>query len=1858
MFKNWAAGTYDSLIYTLVQTWAAQGFTTQYWRPGWEMDLSAQPWYVTSNPQTEADYIAAFQHIYTVLHAAATQYGVTMQVVWNPSIANATGVQINTYYPGNAYVDVIGADIYDNQYPYGLYDFSTNTWDSSFAQWSANPVNLFHYWNYPADNGYVLDASNGTSVSLLNLLAFAQADGKPFAIAEAGAGGGTTSNDELDDPWFVQWLAQTLAATTEPIDFVNIWDSGSNTYSAPGSGKPLEEAAWAQYFGSGVSTLSGTVVISASGAGAVGDGGVTVSLLNGGVTQSTTVTATGGTFSFTGLIYGSYQLSYTAPKGSVLELGSLATPSTGLTGAIGLLAGQTLNVGTEALLTNPATIKGTVVNSAQGGVAVSGMTINLVNSSGTPIATTTTNSSGAFAFTDLAAGTYEVQYVPPSIGLALSSSGIANPFTGLTGAINLAAGQVDTLATEALVTATATISGTVLYTTSSATGAARAGVSVQLLNSTLQVVATQTTSSSGVFQFTGLTAGSYSVKFIAPSGTLLQAGGPANTGSGVTAVQTVTAGQVDALPAETLVPTGAEIGGQILVSVSGSGTAAVSNATVTLLNSSGSTVATTLTNSSGNFLFTALAAGSYMVAYPAASGQSFELGSEANQATGVSPVVTLATNQVVTLPVEQLLTSPASIMVSAIFKGTAYWPEIGQTVSLYNSSGGLVASSITDTSGDVTFSGVAAGSYQLGYTAPAGVTIVSGPNSLNPTTGLTSVFSVAAGANIIEGSEYVQATTAAKISGTVLYQNAAGTTVDLVNATVTLLDGSGDTLASLLTSAWGGFQFYGLAAGNYQLLYVSPSGEAPGPGGPANTATGLTGLITVGAGASVVEATETFIAAVATLGGSVTYGGTGDAGVAVALLSSSGSQLANTTTNSTGFYQFSGIVAGAYEIKFTAPANTLFGTGPANSNTGITAPVTLTAGQTTTLAAENLLPAPATISGTVVSSATGAGGVGLAGVSIALLNASGSTVATASTNSSGAFQFSGLAIGVYTVQYSAPSGTVLELGSTATASTGLSAPVTLGAGQTVNLPTEQLLTNPATITASATFKGTGYWPEVGQTISLYNSSGGLIATAVSDNSGNVSFSGLAAGSYQLGYTAPSGMTISSGPNGLNTTTGLTNLFSVGAGGNVAIGSEYVIATPAATLIGSLLYQNGQGVTTAEANATVTLLNSSGAALASILTNPWGGFQFYGLSTLNYEIAFTAPANTLFGTGPANSSTGITAPVTVTGGQATTLATETLLPAPLATLTGTVVSSASGTGGTAASGVSIALLNASGNTIATALTDSTGAFQFTGLAAGTYNVAYTAPSGTVLELGSTANANTGLSAPVTLAASQNIALPAEQLLTTPATINASADFKAAGVWPEIGQTISLYNSSGGLIATALTNSAGGVTFSGLAAGSYQLGYNAPFGMAINSGPNGLNTATGLTNLFNLAAGATVTQTTEYVSATTPATLIGSILYQNASGVTSNLANATVTLLNSSGGVLTSIVTNPWGGFQLFGLFAGTYEVSYTLPSGDSFASGPANSSTGVTSPITLVAGQTVNLAAETLQAAGILAQVNPVAQVAVAQTSPTNASSISGTVVDSAAGQTGVAISLLNASGTAIAQTTTNTAGAFSFAGLSAGTYQLDTTAVSSQPGASWTDLSQPIALGANQAATVSANQFAVASSNSFVLNGAGQKLVGGNGNFVVTGTASGSSLILGAGDQTVSLTGGADTIVVGAGGSTISALGGGNMISAGAGMNFITADGSSGNVFYVNGAGQGTTTINGFNTVGDVLDLSAALSGVAIAADMSNLGTYVTASVTAGNTTLWIDPTGGSATPAAFVVLNGISASLPQLIAAHDISLM
>jgi hypothetical protein len=288
----------------------------------------------------------------------------------------------------------------------------------------------------------------------------------------------------------------------------------------------------------------------------------------------------------------------------------------------------------------------------------------------------------------------------------------------------------------------------------------------------------------------------------------------------------------------------------------------------------------------------------------------------------------------------------------------------------------------------------------------------------------------------------------------------------------------------------------------------------------------------------------------------------------------------------------------------------------------------------------------------------------------------------------------------------------------------------------------------------------------------------------------------------------------------------------------------------------------------------------------------------------------------------------------------------------------------------------------------------------------------------------------------------------------------------------------------------------------------------------------------------------------------------------------------------------------------------------------------------------------------------------------------------------------VTVSLLNAAGTVIATTTTNTSGGFSFSQLAAGTYQLKYTPPPGQtfiPGApenTTTGLTAQFTLTAGQALYAPAGWLI----STLTFNGVGTTLVAPAGGFAVTGNATKGKLTLGNGNQYVTLTGaggntitagtgndtivlagtgntvtvgagdsyigagsGNDTVYAAGGGVTIAAYGAGNVLDGG-GLSFITVDGSANNKFVLNSAGQGLTTITGFNTAANnILDLQRTLAGTDIKADLSNLASLITATTTGSNTTLYVNPTGSGAT--AFAVLDGVKITVAQLQAAHEFSL-
>src|SRR5579872_5016297 len=124
-FLNITSGKYDAAYKGIVDAWARNGYHTVYFRLGYEMDGSYMPWFMGNDAKTEADWVAAFQHISLLMKQEGQADGINVKIVWNPSDTNWTSVNVASLYPGDRYVDVIGTDVYSPQYPIGLTNWAS-----------------------------------------------------------------------------------------------------------------------------------------------------------------------------------------------------------------------------------------------------------------------------------------------------------------------------------------------------------------------------------------------------------------------------------------------------------------------------------------------------------------------------------------------------------------------------------------------------------------------------------------------------------------------------------------------------------------------------------------------------------------------------------------------------------------------------------------------------------------------------------------------------------------------------------------------------------------------------------------------------------------------------------------------------------------------------------------------------------------------------------------------------------------------------------------------------------------------------------------------------------------------------------------------------------------------------------------------------------------------------------------------------------------------------------------------------------------------------------------------------------------------------------------------------------------------------------------------------------------------------------------------------------------------------------------------------------------------------------------------------------------------------------------------------
>ncbi len=394
-------------------------------------------------------------------------------------------------------------------------------------------------------------------------------------------------------------------------------------------------------------------------------------------------------------------------------------------------------------------------------VGIEGITVNLKDADGNVIDTTTTDADGNYLFDGLAAGDYSVAVVPAN-GLVFTTTDAGaddaadsdvDGATGMTGIISLAEGEENLTVDAGLVDpGTAAISGRYFCDENDNDvddgEPAIVGATVELLDAAGNVIATTTTDADGNYEFTGLDAGDYSVRFAADADgkTFVDqnVGGDDTVdsdvdGSGTTGTISVGVGETSTdNDAGVEDPGTASLAGRVFCddnddSIDNSEDG-VSGVRVVLLTVAGAFVAETTTAADGSYEFTGLNAGEYKVSFDESTaggkvlvdsnvGDDDTVDSDADQTTGETGGIVINIGDNIT-DVDAGVEDPGTaslgdrLFLDANGNGQQDDGEVGfadVTVTLYDGEGTAIATTTTDGSGNYLFGGLDAGDYSVGF---------------------------------------------------------------------------------------------------------------------------------------------------------------------------------------------------------------------------------------------------------------------------------------------------------------------------------------------------------------------------------------------------------------------------------------------------------------------------------------------------------------------------------------------------------------------------------------------------------------------------------------------------------------------------------------------------------------------------------------------------------------------------------------------------------------------------------------------------------------------------------------------------------------------------------------------------------------------------------------------------------------------------------------------------------------------------------------------------------------------------------------------------------------------------------------
>ncbi len=713
-------------------------------------------------------------------------------------------------------------------------------------------------------------------------------------------------------------------------------------------------------------------------------------------------------------------------------------------------------------------------------------------------------------------------------------------------------------------------------------------------------------------------------------------------------------------------------------------------------------------------------------------------------------------------------------------------------------------------------------------------------------------------------------------------------------------------------------------------------------------------------------------------------------------------EIVTVVTDSHGYYEANHLAPGSYRIvEVVQPAGYLDGLDRAGTVAGIAQGAAVNPGDNI----EGIFLTggthgieynfgeilPASISGSVHLSDSDGNCYGsgvicepLANVPIQLLDASGHVVGQTVTDSQGNYQFIGLAPGVYRVIEFTPAG-LIDAGARAGLVDGQTRGTVLDPNTIVNIemqPGDQGIDYDFCEHVPSQLSGYVYHDRNdnglresgeaairGATIRLIDENGNSVATVQTDANGFYEFTGLLAGSYRIVETQPAGWL-----DGRDSV-GRVDGFSSGSVSTNDTFSSVVLrwgSTGANYNFGELLPGSVRGVVYADldrdciydpveapiANVKIELLSATGIVLATTYTDSQGEYEFTNLAPGQYGVRETQPAGYFQGGQKAGSHGGddsVADLITkIPIGSDQHLVHYDFCEVVPGSISGIVyvdpnLNETREANEQVLAGVSVQLLDASGQIVATTQTNQQGHYEFLHLRPGTYGVHELQPQG-YFHGGQQAGSNGGVDSvadyitEVVIGAGQNLAdynfseVPPSSISGIVYVDPNLNETHEANELVLAGVTVQLLDASGQVVATTQTNQLGYYEFLNLRYGTYGVHEWQPIGYyhgGQQAGSHGgVDSVADYITEVAIGAGQNLV---DYNFSEVPPSSIQGTVYVSTSGTCSvtpeyPLRGVLIELLDSQGNVVATTRTDAQGNYRFDQLQPGQYALRETQPSG--------------------------------------------------------------------------------------------------------------------------------------------------------------------------------------------------------------------------------------------------------------------------------------------------------------------------------------